>query len=543
MPRAAARPSAYFAPTLPEALAASIDRALESNPALRFESAREMEESFRAHSEVSLDDRMKRRVVPVAGGLLAALVVVLATGSLWLSRRAPATPITLGAQDSVLVTAFENRTREPLLDGTLEHALALEFSRSSFVTVVTRDRVQDALRLMQKPPDTAVTLAVGREISIRDGHIRALISGRIEKFGAIYALSVQILDPADGRVVAAVTEDANGESQVIPAVRRASLKMRRLLGEALESVTRSQTELARVTTPSLPALQRYSHAASIFHVSAAWVAVFPAGEAWLQNDVRRALIAVDTAASAIEAVPASARYQYASQVGLMYATLGRFTRAEEVLGFIPDQKERTFALGHVRGAQDDPTVIREFLVRYYPDIDEARGLVSLFVEAGLLGAARTLAAWHKRPSSQSGAEYVALLEGQLALAEGRVKEAIDLLDRSMQLNPHLGGPSSSRAARKLAVAWRTKGDLPRAIQTLERASVERRASITGWSAGSAWISLRADLAEAYRQAGRIPEAETVEAELLTLLDVADADHAVKTRLLRTRGATGSPRKP
>jgi tetratricopeptide (TPR) repeat protein len=277
--------------------------------------------------------------------------------------------------------------------------------------------------------------------------------------------------------------------------------------------------------------------------SAAWVAVFPAGEAWLQNDVRRALIAVDTAASAIEAVPASARYQYASQVGLMYATLGRFTRAEEVLGFIPDQKERTFALGHVRGAQDDPTVIREFLVRYYPDIDEARGLVSLFVEAGLLGAARTLAAWHKRPSSQSGADYIALQDGQLALADGRVDDAIELLDRFMQLNFLQGGPSWSRAARKLAVAWRTKGDLPRAIQTLERASVERRASITGWSAGSAWISLRADLAEAYRQAGRIPEAETVEAELLTLLDVADADHAVKTRLLRTRGATGSPRKP
>ncbi|UCF37763.1 MAG: hypothetical protein JSU96_02540, partial [Acidobacteriota bacterium] len=163
-------------------------------------------------------------------------------------------------RDWVLITQFDNRTGDPLLDGTLEYALQRELIESPFVNVVPPPRIEDALRLMEKPVDSPVDLTLGREICLRDGAIRALLTGRVAKLESTYVLTVQLVDPTNGQSIASREEEALGEAELLPAMKHLSIWVRERLGEVLPQIPDLERELARATTSSLKALQLFSEA-------------------------------------------------------------------------------------------------------------------------------------------------------------------------------------------------------------------------------------------------------------------------------------------
>jgi len=282
---------------VPRRLAQVIERALSVNPRDRFASALEM----KAAIETATRPHPRPSMFAAAGALLAVATLASVTAVKW--QRPAATGIPLRAHDAVLVpapenqtsnpplerqeraeppaappaalkfegrdsaliTAFDNRTDEPILDNTLELALARELSNSPFVDVVPRERVDDVLHLMLKPVDTTIDAQVGREICLRDGRIRALITGRVEKIGARFVLTSQIVNPRDGSVVTSITENADSLADLLPAVRREGLKLRESLGEMRSTIRMSEAALEKVTTPSLQALQLYSRASAFMH--------------------------------------------------------------------------------------------------------------------------------------------------------------------------------------------------------------------------------------------------------------------------------------
>ena len=144
--------------------------------------------------------------------------------------------------------------------GSVEYALQRELANSRYVKVAPRGRINDALRLMKMPLDTHIDVKTGREISLRDGGIRMLISGRIEKLGETYQISVELINPADGVTMASFSTEAEGLNQILPRIGELAAKVRRALGEGLASIKASQAKLAKVTTPSLEALRLYSDA-------------------------------------------------------------------------------------------------------------------------------------------------------------------------------------------------------------------------------------------------------------------------------------------
>ena len=193
----------------------------------------------------------------VAAGLLLAVGV-----GVFFALRKPA--IQFHSRDWVLIADFDNRTGERVLDGTLEYAVERELSNSQFVNVVPRERVQDALRLMKKPPDTKLDRATAREVCLRDGAIKAVLVGRVEKIGSHYQLSVQIVDPARDVAVAGYTEEDPADTLLAGTVRKLSTRVREALGEQTQAIDQSKEQLAKVTTPSLRALQLYTQADRIF---------------------------------------------------------------------------------------------------------------------------------------------------------------------------------------------------------------------------------------------------------------------------------------
>jgi tetratricopeptide (TPR) repeat protein len=202
-----------------------------------------------------------RTATLVGAGFGLALLLVLAVA--WLSRNGSSSagslrPLPFKARDWILVTSFDNRSREAVLDGTVEYVLERELANSRYVNVIPRERVGDVLRLMKKPANTRVDAALGREISVRDGGVRALLTGRTEKLGSKYLLSVNLLDPQTGVVFAGMSEVADSQSSIPGSVRQLSNHVRQVLGERIGEIPVQNAKLENVTTVSLPALQSYS---------------------------------------------------------------------------------------------------------------------------------------------------------------------------------------------------------------------------------------------------------------------------------------------
>jgi tetratricopeptide (TPR) repeat protein len=232
----------------------------ETAPVLDEPQPLDLPTSVKAPERVPLLPKKSWTAALFSVGLFLALLVVAAFLSNRNSGHASGLQLPFKLRDWVLVTSFENRTGRPIFDGTLEAALERELRNSRYVNVVPRERINDALRLMRKPEEARVDAALGREICLRDGHIRALVTGRIENFNSKFLLSANLLDPMRGTTVASVAEEAVGEGKALAAIRRASDRLRKALGEALPEIGAEEGRLAKVTTRSLRALQLYTQA-------------------------------------------------------------------------------------------------------------------------------------------------------------------------------------------------------------------------------------------------------------------------------------------
>jgi tetratricopeptide (TPR) repeat protein len=219
-------------------------------------------EAWRVNRRASLKPPEAAESLPrrldAAWAIAAAVAILAAAAAAYLLTRPVALPFE--QRDWALIAQFENRTGESVYDGTVEYALEREISNSRFVNVVPRERISDSLQLMKKPPDTVVDQTVGREICLRDGGIRALITGRVEKLDNTYVLSAALVNPESGVTVATFSERALGQRETVGAIQRLSDRVREGLGEELPSIRENRQKLERVSTPSLRALQLYSQA-------------------------------------------------------------------------------------------------------------------------------------------------------------------------------------------------------------------------------------------------------------------------------------------
>jgi hypothetical protein len=72
-----------------------------------------------------------------------------------------AAPLT--ERDTIMLGEFANATNDPVFDGTLREALAVQLSQSPFLELVPPDRLAETLRLMGRPPGGPLPHDVARE--------------------------------------------------------------------------------------------------------------------------------------------------------------------------------------------------------------------------------------------------------------------------------------------------------------------------------------------------------------------------------------------
>src|SRR4030088_1404725 len=183
--------------------------------------------------------------------LIVALVAV-AIGFVCL-KRAPA----LTEKDSILITDFVNTTADPVFDGTLKKALAVDLGQSPYLNVFPDQKIRQTLQFMGRSPSDRITSDVGREISQRDG-IKAMLNGSIDSVGGQYVITLDATNVASGDSLGRQQVQAERKEDVLNALHGAASKLRGQLGESLSMVQKYDMSLSQATTSSLEALRALS---------------------------------------------------------------------------------------------------------------------------------------------------------------------------------------------------------------------------------------------------------------------------------------------
>lgn len=194
--------------------------------------------------------RFLRWGVPAAA---VVFLIVAGTVAYYVLRHRPV----LTEKDTVVLADFANSTGDPVFDGTLRQALEIELEQSPFLSLISDERVQQTLRLMEQAPNARITPQIAHDICQRT-QSAAYVSGSIASLGTQYIVGLRAVSCSTGDVLAEEQQTASAKEKVLEALDRAAATLRQKLGESLKSVEKFNTPLEQATTPSLEALQAYT---------------------------------------------------------------------------------------------------------------------------------------------------------------------------------------------------------------------------------------------------------------------------------------------
>ena len=290
-----------------------------------------------------------RRWLPWLAGAVVLAVVIIAAIFLF-PRRSRA----LTDKDTVVLSEFVNTTGDPVFDGTLKQALAVQLEQSPYLNLLPESKIQASLKFMGRKPDERITKDLAREIALRE-NAKAIISGSIASLGTDYVITLEVANAQTGDSLARQQVEAAGKEQVLKSLDKASTDLRGKLGESLSSVQQFATPLEQATTSSLDALKEYS----------------------IGNAAHLGIHDPEAIAPLERAVALDPNFAMAYAVlGVVYNNTGSSTKSKEALRKAYDlrgrasEKEKFYIEGHyydiVTGDQEKAVELYENWTKVYP---------------------------------------------------------------------------------------------------------------------------------------------------------------------------------
>ena len=251
---------------VPALLHHTIKRMLAKNREQRFQSVHEVRMNL---LELLQEQRPRAPALPailrmLKPGWLAALMLATVFGlggtGYWVFDhyfRSPKAALAFEKRDSIVIADFENLTRDPLFDRSLQTALLVGIQQSQYVNVLPPARVQEALGLMRKDRAPKLDEALASELAVREG-AKAVLACNIAEVGGVYLLTARLVEPRSRATVLTETAKAQGKNQVLQALDSLAKSVRQKLGESLNGIKQQGVPLPQATTTSLQALMTYA---------------------------------------------------------------------------------------------------------------------------------------------------------------------------------------------------------------------------------------------------------------------------------------------
>ncbi len=251
-------------PELPRELDRIIARTIEKVRESRYPNADDLGSDLRKLRTEILGDAPRAATRPrvtrfqaFAALACLALVATLTGVFFFLPRARP-----LSAKDTIVLADFVNQTGDPIFDGTLRQGLAVQLEQSPFLSLVSDERIQSTLKLMNRPANALLTPQIADEVCERAG-AAAVLEGSITSLGSRYVLGLRAKNCRTGKVMDEEQVQATRKEDVLNVLSQLATRFRTRVGESLATVKELETPLAEATTPSLEALKLYSAALKI----------------------------------------------------------------------------------------------------------------------------------------------------------------------------------------------------------------------------------------------------------------------------------------
>ena len=407
-------------PQIPPYLLKILQRCLERDPDLRYQSAADIIRDLDTqtfHSTIGYRVKSHRRV-SAAIAAIAAVVVIGGGIVAWRTSRHAKQQETEAAHKpvSVLIADLQNKTGDAVFDGTLEPILTLALEGASFINSYNRVQAHK-IATQLKPDEPAMTEPVARLVAVREG-LNVVVGGAISKEGDAYKLSLTAVDPTDGKVIQNSEVTAESKDKMLTAAGRAAADLRKALGDT----TPASVQIAAAetfTTGSLDAAHEYGVAQDLFYS-----AKFDEAAAHFQR--------------AIQLDPNLGR-AYAG-LASAYANLGRKSDAEQYyklamsrMDRMSDREKYRTRSGYYLMTRNNTRAIEELtqLVKLYP-VDMA-GLNNLplayfysrDMPRAMQESQRVLSIYPKNYIAQNNAALYAMYAGDFASAQKDAKAVLN----------------------------------------------------------------------------------------------------------------------
>ena len=120
-------------------------------------------------------------------------------------RSRSAAPLT--EKDTIVLADFDNTTGDPVFDGALKQALAVQLGQSPFLNILSDRKVGETMHLMGRQPSDRITRDVAGELCVRTGS-KAILLGSISNLGGQYVIGIDAVGCSTGDTLAKEQEEA-----------------------------------------------------------------------------------------------------------------------------------------------------------------------------------------------------------------------------------------------------------------------------------------------------------------------------------------------
>jgi serine/threonine protein kinase/tetratricopeptide (TPR) repeat protein len=251
------RPVRELAPEISPKLGEISGKCLEKERGKRFQSAAEIRACLEQQSRASGKTQAKRLTRRFA--VAAALVVVVSSAAAGVLYRRAHPTFRLTDKDTIVLADFENKTGDPVFDGSLTWALRIGLEQTPFLNILASDKVGRVLIQAGRDGQEHLTPELAREVCLKTNSTAAVI-GTIADAGNRYQIGLRAVRCDTSTVMAKSESTANDPGQIVADLGQAAADLRGKLGEPNTTLSQFNKPLDHATSASVDTLKLYTEA-------------------------------------------------------------------------------------------------------------------------------------------------------------------------------------------------------------------------------------------------------------------------------------------